>query len=841
MHEFFKGYTSPGRLSEAYRTGMETQEKTHTGGWDRNPLMVAMLEIKLSMTGHGLDMVEYDALTLYDRICGGAPNRALGFYYQTGSGPAGYRVPTSAKYDPQSSTYDDGDVPVTDFAPIVGFGSLEMLRSQYLEQLHMCVTSTRTGRLFGEEDAMTSLWCGEEDAQVVDDLRTRGLQSPSSLQRNVWCDASAEVSIEQTVGNPEEFDEFLYDTELQSARYINNMVVRNYQRGEENLHDKTWVKRNLRSWVYVTSSADSNIRAGMYRLMDVALFRDEQCNELHNVQCSNYWTPTFEELAATVLLTPLFGFLNFFDVPISTSTYKLRPKLTIRQDRLNHDKGLSDDLTSVPLWLNGRRAVLKHRCSALVDRELGAPECKSAPYDTYTGNQGFACSNDDLRLVSRPTKYGSGHWVFRLKSAPSPSPPPPPPTPHPPPKPPSPCPPSSPPYKYDQFEVMAAIRDAEERACTSVYYLPQTTRCERLAISLTTRWLMEFARPPGVPPPIGTSPSPPPPPPPSPSLPTGIVRRFPIGTTLSTYRMPVALPSGKELDAFGFYHANLTALRTQARATEQERRACVPDAPLACVTGVLEEQCLNGGRRCGTREANYANPWVEMRFTLTRKHYLWAIVVTLPRKAELAKLFVGPKKVEVFGDRNTPLPCAEGDHAVAGVPDDYTLTIVCHPPTATDDELYLLSSAHRLRITLTGVVRKIWLEDLSILERPLAAVDGIAAASPPPLPPPPVPLAAPTPGAPTVGGSTPCDFKPNRWIDAAVSMRRVHEPCGMDDQECCQHKKEREPDGADAFELDDAGCCNIIYLDGNLSFVDGIMATDVDRHGAWSSRSGTGK
>lgn len=38
----------------------------------------------------------------------------------------------------------------------------------------------------------------------------------------------------------------------------------------------------------------------------------------------------------------------------------------------------------------------------------------------------------------------------------------------------------------------AVTRRAEERMCTSVYYLSQATRCERLAIELTSRWLVRY-------------------------------------------------------------------------------------------------------------------------------------------------------------------------------------------------------------------------------------------------------------------------------------------------------------------------------------------------------------
>jgi len=847
MHKFFREYTSPGRLSQAYRTSMEHQHETHVGKWDRNPLVAAMLEIKLSMAGHALDQVSYDTLGMYDRICGGAAASAVKSVH-TGAGPAGYRVPTRDLYDPLFESYSDGGVPVTDFAPLTAFGSLEMLRSQYSEQLSKCETSTRTGALFGQEDAVTSLYCLSNERAVASDLKTRSDQSPSSLQRNVWCDPGAYVSIEQTVGNPEEFDEFLYDTERKTNSDKDNLKVEPGSRGEENIHDAKWVKRNLRSWVYVTSSADVNVRAGMYRLIDLPLFRDEDCNFLNDVQCREGDVPAASQPTTAEQTNPSSSTSTswtFMGQPYISSVGatplpwhgRARRMEAMGQSRINEGKGLSDELAAVGAWIDGRKAVVKHRCSEFlksyfVSKGYDDP-CTHSPYEGLFTSTGDACTKNDLELSSSPTKYGSTHWMSRLLPVPSPSPPPPRPDPPSPPSPPSPNLPPSPPHIFSQFEVMAEIRQVEQRMCTSVYYLPQTTRCERLAVALTSRWLMEFARPPTIPPLIDKSPSPPPPPPPSPALPEGLVERLPTRTTLSTYRMPVALPVGTEIDAFGFYHADLSALRTNLASTEQHARACVGGAPLACATGSLEEQCVSGGRRCGTVASNAEDPWVEAEFALARGHYLWAVVVGLPLNTQLATLAVGEKKVEVFGERDRPLPCAEGNDEVVGVPEGNRLTIVCHPPTATDADLYALAGAYRVRITLMGTKRQVWFTDLHVVERALDAVEDLHDASPPPPPPPPA-----TPGlgaVATVPTRHTCTWDPNNWTTPGVAHRLTHEPCGTSRDECCAHKHEHD---ADAFQIDDAGCCDLVYLESGAML---STAVDTARDGAWSNRSGTGQ
>ena len=834
MHDYFATTTSPGRDSQAYKSNREAQHSTHSGRWDRNPLVAAMLEIKLSMTGHPLDQGHYDTMELYDRICGGAPNRVFNEDDHTGAGPAGYRVPVNEKWDPSGATYEDGGVPITDFAPIVAYGSLETLRSMRLTQLGDCPAG------LAPEDALVFQYCANQQTYLAGEMSHRSNYAPFALQRDVWCNPHEEVTIEQTAGEPEYFTDDLLDTELKSRFSLDNLVVKALQRGEENIADKGWVKRNLRSWVYVTSSADRDIRAGMYRLIDLALFRDQSCASLPNVQCSNSFA--MEE----VPVQPAFSLSTFYAQIWKEQTWTSRQVRVNSDVRINTASALVDGIGAATEWRNGRQAVVLFRCSNMVAGFLGSDPCTfGMPY----GSSGSQCYAGTNYMTSRPTAYGPKHWLSRLVPRPSPSPPPPPPQPSPP-FVDFPSPPPNPPVHYSQSDVMAFIRRAEERVCTSVYFLSQTTRCERFALDLTQRWSMEFISPPSPPPLSGTSPSPPPSPPPSPSLPSGFSYVPSTGAYLSTFRLPVQLPVGTPLDNVGFYTADLAALQSTLATTSVDQRACVPGAPLTCASGSLESQCLNGRRRCQTPEINAEDPSVEILFTLTKGFYLWGLEVTLPRNTQLSEKFVGPKKIEVFGNRDEPLPCGEGNNEVVGIPSDYRVVIVCHPALATAGDIHALASAYRVKLTLPGTFRQVWLDGFRAMERPLSEATNKPAPSPPPprpsRPPQPPPeviifdvgsgtngtLEEPT--APT--GNATCAFHPSTWVSAEDILETKHEPCGLTKEDCCDKKHEL---AADAFHIDDAGCCNLLFFAGGKQ-LENVTVTVYSRSGSGGLNSGVG-
>jgi hypothetical protein len=898
-----KQHTSPGTRSAAFESGREQQATGHTGRFDRNPLLYAMLEIHLSLSGsdeYGRPY-RFSTLDMYDFVCGSGSVRG------DVVGPAGWRVATPTSDGAGAEQYDverRRGIEVPDFGPVVAFGSLDALRSMRMAALDDCDATAG----LAPEDGVRSLVCEHGAWRSMGlDLADRAFYSPFSMQRDSWCNPNQDIDVEDVVGNPFRFTEDLTDTSDRGRRaqqtherrklffgaiakfvskkilrnipvvgdiisapldaidgvvesipivgdvykagndvvdnvmdatvgqipgvgqmltgggrssrasretarrdareraregvqgsssqtrttgrpadpsFLDNMRVPASSRGEENFQGSNGEYRalSLMSWVFVTSSSDPDVRAGMYRLADLPVFRKAACGSFPKVTCS---------------------------VEDANGGAKV----------LNENAPLVDGLSSDSDWLSGKRALIETRCSEMVREEFGFSCTQPRPYASFQG-----CSDIRLELGSRPELYGPLHFLPRLDPrTPGPSPPPPPPTPQPPPSPSPPAPSPSPPHRYDQWEIMERVRRAEERVCSSVYYLSQQTRCDRLAVDLSERVLMSFVSPPVAPPPrpapapvtSGMTGSPPPPPPLLQS--TEITYVAATSARLSTARLP-AEDASAAIDALasGYYVPNSEDLQQKLFATAREQWACTPSAPLACATGIL--RCLNDARRCGTANENARDPFVDARFVLRPGHYLWAVVIQFPENLQLALLGEGPLSIEIFGPREEPIYCEYGFGEVQGVEQDRSLIALCAPPDASDARLLDLARASRARVSLPGTRRQLWFQSLRFAQRPLRAAGLHPAQAPPaaPAPPPPDPPLAPSynwtaaPLAPP-GPTTHCAFEPQRaFLYAALVSSRQREPCNLRNVDCCRLAREN---GAPFFALDDAGCCDLLHVD----------------------------
>lgn len=395
--------------------------------FDRNLLLTATLEVFLSLEHEHRAGLPFSTAGVWDLMCG--------------TDVAGYRVPVHAW---QYETYDTRRVEVDSFAPIVAYGSLDTLQSALAAIGDECPAN------FASRDLAQAMFCGRlASSQLALDARERAKASPFATLRDRMCNPAEEYSIEEAVARPPAFSSSLFDTSRNSKLFLKDMVVPAAHRGEEDV-SKTGLK-SLRAWVYVTSSADPRVPAGMHRLLDIPVFSAAKCAQLPDAACS------------------------------------------AGGKRINSGT-LASFAAASDSHVTGRVALASKRCNRAVEEATGLT-CERAPFAQVAG-----CSAEDLDLVERPEFYASVHWL-RLLATPPPAPPPRPAKPPPPSlPPPAPLLPPPPPLELSTQSLKQTVLAFEEELCYTVYTLSSQTRCDRFAAQLSRRVFHKQSHPPALPP-----------------------------------------------------------------------------------------------------------------------------------------------------------------------------------------------------------------------------------------------------------------------------------------------------------------------------------------------------
>ena len=713
--------------------------------------------------------------------------------------------------------YNDEDLDIENFYPIVGYGSLRTLQSQLMGELPVDICNQ--WKFHFPEDLVFRIVCNGYGAVRSGEFLRASLAyrkhfAPVTMQRR-YCNVHEEISIEDAVGKPPMFSGGLFDTseKFTDEDDFDDLVASAYNRGEENI-DKRYAEVNMRSLVYVTASHWKDVPPGVYRLLDIPVFANERCKELRNVVCA-------------------------FERGRGESGHTI----------LNEDKALyqpSTNLYSHVLpdanYVSGRFVITTTRCRPGVGSlDPSVTPCAAGPYAGITG-----CNEDPLPLLSRPGLYGSTHWdpLLMAPPPPLPSPPPSPPV-FPPPDPPSPppTPPPSPPYIMGQRELLAIIRGMEERACASVYWRSVSERCESLSVELLQRTEWLALSPPSPPPklPDADKTSPPPlPPPPPPMTPDEIAIAPIASTTMSTLRFPelfdesihnqqlvedgLVLPKGKDASWFDW-----GTFETEKAANNHLR--CTTTNPtqsykhhLPCASAVVHDQCVDDARHCSEDpDENGLSPFIELELQghpHDRERYLFGLRIVLPTRQELANLFfkspeaVGGEgyKIEAFAGNGEPIETGFVE-TISSPPDGRLMEITLALKILTDAEFRRLGDVRFLRITLPGRFRQIWIKKIEVLERSFSALVDFFP-KPPLIPPPPSP--PPSPPSPAQPASTPCTLTANAFYKSPekASIAREEYPCGMTLAECRVKLTgyAKPAGGALGFERSDAGCCKVFVF-----------------------------
>jgi hypothetical protein len=410
--------------------------------------------------------------------------------------------------------------------------------------------------------------------------------------------------------------------------------------------------------------------------------------------------------------------------------------------------------------------------------------------------------------------------------------------------PPSPAPPDPKDSSIDR--VKEVVRDYEQAFCGSVYFLSSAARCSQLAVDLQTRFYSSRFTPPSpAPAPPETPLSPPVPLPPLPTLSDGIVvhdtARVYLSTVLSPIENPqLAAPSVSRV-LYGWNTERATAAyRAYADSTGDElgrRVGCTSmqqrdGAPLPCATALDTSRCIDGFRPCGdaSDEGIRSNgEGVELVMDLeqpsrSRRKYPVSLRIQLPPEDERATLLYesrfgdGGSGYEVLLFRSDGSPVStfvrQQNSQTHGYRHAKGLFLVHHDlvsATASDRDLYELSSTRYVHIRLKGSYRQLSLQRVDLLERDLYA-EGILE---PPPPPPPPPLetnvtSAPPSFPPPPHGSF--KFYKEAALKAGLTAAVVVDACGLDDAQCAQSAYDLRVFHGDisAFSLSVTGCCRLL-------------------------------
>ena len=339
---------------------------------------------------------------------------------------------------------------------------------------------------------------------------------------------------------------------------------------------------------------------------------------------------------------------------------------------------------------------------------------------------------------------------------------------------------------------------------------------------------------------------PPPSAPPSPPLPAGVTEAAVAGVLLSTLRDPHTFDEADrrpDLVADGYaWPPGYVVDRAACGAALGDRAACLASSAthaVPCVSAVLEANCLDAARKCGTQAANGERPTLELTLATEprqRRAYLWGLELVLPDTPELAGLLFA--SIDTGGGRGYRAIVYAGDGSVlntpsfepsAAAPDDRRV-LVSFAGVGDDAQVLALKDAKYVELVLPGAQRQIWLKRITVYERSLAEAGLLAPQPPEPPAPPPLP-------GPTRRRRRPsrcrrrhrqldcsaANFLPGQMLADQEVVDTFLEGCGLTRVECCERVGEGHLRSLLAgdflyYRLSDGGCCTAVIASGTTTF-----------------------
>lgn len=788
---------SPGR--NGYHRAQHTDKPGFAplgNAYDRNWLLYWALVYHDSLVSATGQHAAFDPLDIHWQMCGSV---------------CSYRVPVP---DETQATFDlyrerpssGGDVSCQDFAPIVSYGSLWQLQGS---------TEAAFDCGLNRHDLALAVHCADSDEAAdhfASDVEKRKHEHPSEYHSGVLCDGSTpNMDAEDVLGNPRVPESGLFDSSTDDYKEENDLKVGRFSRGESYYYPAFKRRSGMRLY-YVTSSHNSSVPPGLYRLLDGPFFRKEGCDLLANVPCGVVYSTTH--------------------TPGAVASVQRQMKI------LNRGRARISERDGETQYETGRAALLRIRfVEGLDDENDIRNEELYSPYKDVNG-----CHGKMLSLVDNPRSYGPKHFLHRLYF-PAPPPPPlpaaPPSAPPPPPTPPTPPPPLE---RVDGAVLREHTRAVQAQFCDAVYWLSSQTRCARLAADFQTRVLTPLS--PSPPPPAPPSPSPVQPPPPVPMIP-GLAIEEKLAPVAS-FHLSTRLLDDELVNLFSMkLDAMMLSSDSMSSFLQPRCSTAASNAHMPCATGVRPSECVDGTRHCsvlsdydGAIRENSAAPTLRIELESAseeRNAYISEVRFLLPERDDDAALLW----FSAGGDRlGYELECLDHDFAptasqcrpwwsqavVSHVPGLRVHSHRCTLPLESSLHLANLSPCKHVVLRLPGDSRQINLVGVDIVERDLpqgssALLEERSDAE----------EVVPNPSAENDAlpeASDDCKWLPDFGVDlsdrfesvAALEVKR--EGCDWTWQQCCAASR-RTAYGSRSnglFTLSMSGCC-ILYTNEAGPFI----------------------
>jgi hypothetical protein len=248
-----------------------------------------------------------------------------------------------------------------------------------------------------------------------------------SIVRDVFCNPTTDLSIEEAVGDPPPHapGDDLWDAatinqpySLQAPAALRGGDVKRAYGASQPTSGvaRTYVDTSTQVWVYVTSSDDPNVSPGFHRLADLRVWPDVQCDAIASQPCGSLVSSSAGASSDWARLSWFAGLgrrMAGVDAGAVTTVY------------VNEQPEYATPISTK--YVTGIEALLNSRCSTYLASNgvAGARPCTGTTFQWFRAHRASGCYAGRLQLLPTSTYKAVSSYLGRF-TPPSPPPAPPP-------------------------------------------------------------------------------------------------------------------------------------------------------------------------------------------------------------------------------------------------------------------------------------------------------------------------------------------------------------------------------------------------------------------------------